>query len=301
MTDTKAIREAVEAATGGDAWQADQDFRDAGGYGSHYTETLPSGTVTGIAPGPTIPNGEDEDAYISLARFEVASLIADAPALLIELCDDLDAARAEKADYALMIQTLENELIQLSEDGNKVSGAVVTLLDRIGSLQAENDRLRAGMRSAAAVIDAYIQDFADIQTADGIDAADTYTALRSLLEADGPAEPESQAAIDVLAERRRQITQEGWDAQHDDHNDSGELSRAAACYAWFGSLPDEYREDVGSVFPVYGAYGVLHALWPWASDWWKPKDPRRDLVRAGALIVAEIERLDRRSLLEGGE
>ena len=37
----------------------------------------------------------------------------------------------------------------------------------------------------------------------------------------------------------------------------------------------------------------LRRWWPWSLDWWKPKDPRRDLVRAGALIVAEIERLDR--------
>ena len=35
--------------------------------------------------------------------------------------------------------------------------------------------------------------------------------------------------------------------------------------------------------------------WPhtWDASWWKPKDRRRDLVRAGALIIAEIERLDR--------
>jgi hypothetical protein len=38
---------------------------------------------------------------------------------------------------------------------------------------------------------------------------------------------------------------------------------------------------------------VLEWLWPWSVQWWKPKDRRRDLVRAGALIVAEIERLDR--------
>lgn len=34
-------------------------------------------------------------------------------------------------------------------------------------------------------------------------------------------------------------------------------------------------------------------FWPWQRKWWKPKDPRRDLVRAGALIIAEIERIDR--------
>jgi hypothetical protein len=35
--------------------------------------------------------------------------------------------------------------------------------------------------------------------------------------------------------------------------------------------------------------------WPWLSKWWKPKDRRRDLVRAAALVIAEIERLDRAS------
>lgn len=37
----------------------------------------------------------------------------------------------------------------------------------------------------------------------------------------------------------------------------------------------------------------LSFRWPWPSKWWKPKSQRRDLVRAGALILAEIERLDR--------
>jgi hypothetical protein len=30
-----------------------------------------------------------------------------------------------------------------------------------------------------------------------------------------------------------------------------------------------------------------------ADEWWKPTNRRRDLVKAGALILAEIERLDR--------
>ncbi|MNY70647.1 hypothetical protein D3C86_2088230 [compost metagenome] len=34
--------------------------------------------------------------------------------------------------------------------------------------------------------------------------------------------------------------------------------------------------------------------WPWSEDWWKPSpEPRRNLVKAGALILADIERLDR--------
>jgi hypothetical protein len=31
--------------------------------------------------------------------------------------------------------------------------------------------------------------------------------------------------------------------------------------------------------------------WPWSFEWWKPKDRIRNLVRAGALIAAEIDRL----------
>jgi hypothetical protein len=38
---------------------------------------------------------------------------------------------------------------------------------------------------------------------------------------------------------------------------------------------------------------LIDHVWPWSREWWQPKDRRRDLVRAGALIVAEIERLDR--------
>ena len=38
---------------------------------------------------------------------------------------------------------------------------------------------------------------------------------------------------------------------------------------------------------------TIGELWPWLSSWWKPSTNRRDLVKAGALILAEIERLDR--------
>ena len=87
------------------------------------------------------------------------------------------------------------------------------------------------------------------------------------------------AARDVLAERRRQVSAEGWDTKHDDHHTDGELAVAASCYA-------------NPVFSSYGG-GRCPIAWPWTLAWWKPKDRRSDLVRAGALILAEIERLDR--------
>lgn len=90
----------------------------------------------------------------------------------------------------------------------------------------------------------------------------------------------TSAARDVLAERERQQSAEGWTPEHDDQHDRGELAAAAACYAHFGWMKT----------------GRAPTEWPWSSGWWKPKDTRHDLVKAGALILAEIERLDRAAL-----
>lgn len=91
----------------------------------------------------------------------------------------------------------------------------------------------------------------------------------------------STAANDVLVERRRQTEAEGWTKEHDDAHDDGALARAAACYAIYG---DEQAMDCVEFFDN---------LWPWSRKWWKPTDQRRNLVKAGALILAEIERIDR--------
>ncbi len=105
----------------------------------------------------------------------------------------------------------------------------------------------------------------------------------------GPAEHSwfSKAALDVTAERRRQIEAEGWEPQHDDIvNKHGELAWAAACYAVAGGA-----ENPAAC--VIGMKNIPHALWPWALHGFNPKDRRADLVRAAALLIAEIERLDR--------
>jgi hypothetical protein len=101
----------------------------------------------------------------------------------------------------------------------------------------------------------------------------------------------TQATRDVLAERARQIKVEGWDSKHDDDHRNGAMARAAAAYAWVGSSDGRVPSRSG----VDGA-----DLWPseWASKWWKPKDRRSNLVRAGALILAELERLDREERYE---
>lgn len=90
------------------------------------------------------------------------------------------------------------------------------------------------------------------------------------------------AARDAFAERRRQIEAEGWTAEHDDAHEHGEMARAAASYALIAGSRDRslWRGDIPN-------------FWPWEARWWKPTTRRRDLVKAAALILAEIERLDR--------
>ncbi|MFK9081291.1 hypothetical protein [Pseudomonas neuropathica] len=90
-----------------------------------------------------------------------------------------------------------------------------------------------------------------------------------------------QGTCDVIAERKRQLRVEGWTLEGDDQS-QGRLGAAAACYLLFS---DDYP-NAGHPPPV----------WPWAAKWWKPKDYRRDLIRAGALVLAEIKRIDRASI-----
>ena len=101
------------------------------------------------------------------------------------------------------------------------------------------------------------------------------------------ARPLSRAEHDVISERRRQVEAEGWTPEHDDLNVDGEIAAAGACYALSGG---DWTNKL--ITP-------LTVIWPWNVRWWKPKDRRRDLVRAGALIIAEIERLDRASANNG--
>ncbi|MCA8214506.1 hypothetical protein LGN20_11395 [Burkholderia cepacia] len=91
----------------------------------------------------------------------------------------------------------------------------------------------------------------------------------------------TDAARDVLAERRRQVEVEGFTSTHDDITyNGGELAAAAGSYA----LHAHDRR-----------IAVTPAWWPWARAWWKPGTPRQMLVKAGALILAAIEQIDRRA------
>lgn len=87
-----------------------------------------------------------------------------------------------------------------------------------------------------------------------------------------------KTGIELIAdERKRQIETEGFTSQHDELWLKGQLAIAACCYA-----RPESKDKENPPFEF-----------PWDGTWWKPTpdDRVRELVKAGALIAAEIDRI----------
>jgi hypothetical protein len=131
----------------------------------------------------------------------------------------------------------------------------------------------------------------------------------------------------IAAERRRHREVEGWTPSHDSEHDAGELVAAADCYLYAaegirsahayvigagqrmvdrarGEMRKQALADLAQAKEDPLGYwlgrerggfkvprGPLHR-WPWEPEGWKPSDdPIRNLVKAGSLIAAEIDRL----------
>lgn len=103
---------------------------------------------------------------------------------------------------------------------------------------------------------------------------------------------------EIATERWRQIDGEGFSLWHDDGHTEAQLARAAATYCYMASLGPEQR--VAVMRAISGSREtpetqIVRALWPstWSMHWLKSTLVRRDLIKAGAIVVAEIGRLDR--------
>jgi hypothetical protein len=84
----------------------------------------------------------------------------------------------------------------------------------------------------------------------------------------------------IAEERARQISQEGWTPEHDDQHDNGEMVGAAAAYQ-LHALLGIFKESPPS-------------MWPWSREDWKPSENAiRNLTKSGALLAAEIDRIQR--------
>ena len=84
----------------------------------------------------------------------------------------------------------------------------------------------------------------------------------------------------IYNERKRQIEEEHYDENHDKNETIENLALASAAYAT-----------------------GYNKFWPWDLKYFKPGDLnisgiRRDLVKAGALIAAAIDKIDRGETLE---
>jgi len=106
----------------------------------------------------------------------------------------------------------------------------------------------------------------------------------------------------IAAERRRQFDSDGYTPEHDRLHNDDSLARAAATYA-LPARSRDYRQ-------LLDGSGAVPMHWPWGVAAWKPTRREwnqtksegyldveavhcriRDLVKAGALIAAEIDRL----------
>ncbi|EPG8834211.1 hypothetical protein L4690_002825 [Pseudomonas aeruginosa] len=199
--------------------------------------------------------------------------LLDSLRYMLEKCEAHDAALAEVAGLRSLLNSLlcyvERDIDRMRSDRDKSDNKEI--YDRSISLAME--RLKAAQNAV-------------FTTEPGCDtavelAAQTTQAQHCVPEllvraedfVSGKEVP--QAWLDVQAERRRQITAEGWTPDHDDLYCAAELPRAAAAYI------------------LNGANDEAPAIWPFSAKWWKPRDARSNYVRASALILAEIERLDR--------
>lgn len=101
----------------------------------------------------------------------------------------------------------------------------------------------------------------------------------------------------IADERRRQIEAEGYTLEHDDAEKPGALALAAIAYATCAASSPNIRY----AFRAHADAGQRLQYWPddWEASAFKPSrddsaDSRiRELTKAGALIAAEIDRLQR--------
>lgn len=167
------------------------------------------------------------------------------------------SARFSPALYADMPVIKHGRIVRSDSVGPRVAGDPVEITDDALTLDQ------------AAALHPFAPATPEIHT--GPDQAEPGRTATALI--DSPA-----AWTDVLAERQRQIAVEGWTPEHDAAYPMGKLAQAASVYARNAGAP---------------LWGNPPTGWPFSPEWWKPSTPRRDLVKAAALLLAEIERLDR--------
>lgn len=251
------------------------------------------------------PSGRYHQALVTLAQYQCdvgalqaeiererlyREILCSANAGLAEkvnhLGGELDAAQARVAELEMLLRKLStNGLMQFSTADEEM--AVQAALGGAPVAQAQHSVPEGWKLVPVAPTEDVLEAIHDGgYVGDDQELRQFYQAI---LDA-APGTEVPQAWLDVQAERRRQVTAEGWTPEHDDEHSHGQMARAAACYALAGSSAP--NDETAAL--------LVSLAWPWDQQWWKPTTARRDLVKACTLALAEIERLDRAAAALGG-
>jgi hypothetical protein len=117
---------------------------------------------------------------------------------------------------------------------------------------------------------------------------EAFTLLRTLIVCVKKPDAITDGIEASVRERMRQIVEEGFDFEGDLKNDAGELASAGASYALAAA------DKLHPMSQGDGGYdeGDPPRSWPFDASWWKPTTPRRNLEKAVALLLAELNRMD---------
>ncbi len=191
------------------------------------------------------------------------------------------------AEAEAKISALYEDHQKAIESIKQADAAVKLAHEKFSALAAENAKLKKFCKDAAFDADYEAElgmergGFSDALNEIKTPATDAFLAE---VRAQG-VKSLSNAVQSVIAERQRHQSAEGWTPEHDDQYSKSQLLWASSCYV------------LNAIHP----FNRIPFDWPWTPEWWKPTNPRRDLVKAGALILAELERIDRAAGIGKGE
>lgn len=239
-----------------------------------------------LAEGPAMQEAIDKAADVKAAvaerdrlagnfRVQLAKALGLDPAKLDTILDLIKAVEALKADSrADFVEALREAL-----------GAM--------SVLEPNDLLNLvrGHTEDAAPNGPQVRD--DLSKALGLECAetgDTPPSYSELIERVAqariqwsalPPEGHRRGVDYLLAERVRQIVDHGRTPEWDDRHTTGGLVKAALSYCTAALGLSDWKNTPPP------------SSWPWDNRHWKPTTRRRNLEKVGALIAAELERMDR--------
>jgi hypothetical protein len=95
--------------------------------------------------------------------------------------------------------------------------------------------------------------------------------------------------VEIIKNERINQIKNGWTLKHDAEHKTDDLAFAGATYA----LPKDTRDMLQHLIPECEMDSVP-PTWPWDPEYWHPtpEDRIKELAKAGALIAAEIDRLN---------